>query len=218
MKTPPKDRTRQMTSTSGDTQGSRFLRGRSRGAGRALALGAVAAVGVMAAACSSSTTPLAAPKSNSPAITSAATTTSTPAASATTAPSTSAATVDVVTDATFGKILQTPRGLALYTFSSDHNGISACTGSCAQAWPPLTVAAGTTPTGGTEISGTLAAVQQSNGTYQVTYNGAPLYTFASDTTGHVTGNGVSGFSVAKVSGSANTSAATTTTSGGGYGY
>ncbi len=209
-----------MNPAHGDTFGLRFRRGRPQGASRtktAVAAGAVAVVAVVAAACSSSTTPLAAPKSNSPAITSATTTTA-PTASATTAPSTSAATVDVVTDASFGKILQTPRGLALYTFSSDHNGISACTGSCAQAWPPLTVPAGTTPTAGTGFGGTLAAVQQSNGTFQVTYNGSPLYTFASDTTGHVTGNGVSGFSVAKVSGSSSSTAATTTTSGGGYGY
>jgi predicted lipoprotein with Yx(FWY)xxD motif len=209
-----------MTATNSDTDGPRFRRGPSRGSGRArsaAAIGAVAVVAVIAAACSSSPAPLGAPKSNSPAITPSATT-STPSASATTAPAASATTVDVVSNSSFGKILETPRGLALYTFSGDHNGISTCTGSCAQAWPALTVSAGTTPTAGSALNGTLAAVKQSNGTYQVTYNGAPLYTFASDTTGQVTGNGVSGFSVAKVSGSSNSSAATTTTSGGGNGY
>ena len=68
-------------------------------------------------------------------------------------------------------------GFALYTFPSDHNGMSTCTGACVSVWPALTVPAGTTPTAGTGVTGTVASVLQANGTYQVTYNGSPLYTF-----------------------------------------
>jgi predicted lipoprotein with Yx(FWY)xxD motif len=109
-------------------------------------------------------------------------------------------TVNVGTSTNFGSVLTNAGGFALYTFPSDHNGMSACTGVCMTVWPALTVAAGTTPTAGTGVSGTVAAVVQANGTYQVTYNGAPLYTFVSDTTpGQVSGNGVGGFAVVQVS-------------------
>jgi len=114
------------------------------------------------------------------------------------AASAAGSTVNVATTATFGPILTDAQGLALYTFSMDQGGMSNCTGSCLTVWPPLTVPAGTAPTAGTGVTGTVAAVLQANGTYQVTYNGAPLYTFATDTAGQVTGNGVGGFSVVKV--------------------
>src|SRR4051794_3126677 len=34
-------------------------------------------------------------------------------------------------------ILTNPAGLTLYTFDKDTGGKSACTGPCAQIWPPL---------------------------------------------------------------------------------
>lgn len=162
---------------------------------RLSALAVVTGIGLLAAACSSSATPLATNGTNSPA--------GNPAGSgaSSTTSAGSGATVEVATVASFGKILTNGAGLALYTFSGDHNGVSACTGSCAQAWPPLTVPSGTAPTGGSGVTGTLASAKQANGTLQVTYNGALLYTFASDSPGQVTGNGVEGFSVAKVSSS-----------------
>ena len=109
-------------------------------------------------------------------------------------------TVDVATSANFGPVLTNAQGFALYTFPNDVNGMSKCTGTCAQVWPALTVPAGTTPSAGTGVTGTVAAVVQANGTYQVTYNGSPLYTFVGDTSaGQVSGNGVGGFAVVKVS-------------------
>jgi predicted lipoprotein with Yx(FWY)xxD motif len=115
-------------------------------------------------------------------------------------------TVLVTTNATFGPILTTGSGFALYTLDTDHNGQSTCHGGCAAVWPPLNVPAGTVPSGGPGVTGTVGDSLQTNGTYQVTYNGSPLYTFVNDTApGQVTGNGVSGFYVATVA------AATTTT-------
>jgi predicted lipoprotein with Yx(FWY)xxD motif len=110
----------------------------------------------------------------------------------------------------------------LYTLAAG----TSCTGSCAQAWPFLTVPTGTTPKAGAGVTGTLGTTT-SGGALVVTYNGKALYTFISDSAGQVTGDGVAGFSVAKVaaaSGASNqspgTTAApmTTTTSGGGYKY
>jgi predicted lipoprotein with Yx(FWY)xxD motif len=109
------------------------------------------------------------------------------------------ATVLVTTNATFGPVLTSGSGLALYTLTTDHNGQSTCHGSCAAVWPPLNVPAGTVPTAGAGVTGTVGTATQTNGTVQVTYNGSPLYTFVGDTSpGQVTGNGVSDFFVVKV--------------------
>lgn len=169
--------------------------------------GVLVAVASGAAACSS--TPSA--STSSPPSTN-------PQATTTTASSSSASssTVKVSDNATYGKILANSAGMALYTYGPDqgHNGQATCSGSCLQAWPALTVAAGTTPTAGPGVTG-IAAVKQASGEYQVTYNGMPLYTFVQDSSaGEVTGNGASSFSVAKVSsgsGGAGSAATTTTT-------
>jgi predicted lipoprotein with Yx(FWY)xxD motif len=74
--------------------------------------------------------------------------------------------------------------MTVYTFDKDvaGSGTSNCTGGCLANWPPLTVAAGETPTGGAGVTGTLGTiVRTDNGATQVTYNGLPLYFFASDT-------------------------------------
>jgi predicted lipoprotein with Yx(FWY)xxD motif len=125
-------------------------------------------------------------------------------------------TVAVADNATFGPILTTGTGMALYTLDTDHNGQSTCHGSCAAVWPPLNMAPGTVPTGGPGVTGTVASSMQSNGTVQVTYNGAPVYTFVGDTSpGAVTGNNVSGFFVVKVTPvSVTTTTAPATTSSG----
>jgi predicted lipoprotein with Yx(FWY)xxD motif len=107
--------------------------------------------------------------------------------------------VNVQKNPTFGNILIDSAGKALYTYGPDkgHNGKATCTGACLVAWPPLTVPAGTTPTAGPGVHGTLAAVKQVDGVYQVTHDGLPLYTFASDpAAGQVTGSGIGGFAVA----------------------
>jgi len=75
-------------------------------------------------------------------------------------------------------------GMTLYIFTKDvkDSGESVCTGGCLTAWPALTVAAGETPTAGEGVTGTLGTITRTDdGTIQVTYNGLPLYFFASDT-------------------------------------
>lgn len=116
--------------------------------------------------------------------------------------------VQVATNATYGKILTTNSGRALYTLDTDHNGLSTCTGTCLSVWPALTVPAGTTPTGGAGVTGTVGASLQSNGTFQVTYNGSPVYTFIGDTAAdEVTGQDVNGFFVVIVASTTTTTTA-----------
>jgi predicted lipoprotein with Yx(FWY)xxD motif len=123
-------------------------------------------------------------------------------------------TVQVGTNPTFGSILTTGTGMALYTLDTDQNGQSTCHGACAAVWPPLDVPAGTTPTTGPGVTGTVSTSRQADGTSQVTYNGAPLYTFVSDSSpGQVTGNDVMGFFVVKVAAPTTTTTAPATGSG-----
>lgn len=103
------------------------------------------------------------------------------------------ATVRVAQDPELGAILVDSRGFTLYTFGNDTpgSGTSICVDGCAQAWPPLS--ADGEPTGGDGVDGDLATIQREDGTVQVTYNGAPLYRYVSDTApgqtnGHMQGN------------------------------
>jgi len=191
---------------------------RLRGLARPGTAGAALAVAALALGACGSSTPTSA-------------TTSTSSGSATTGAAASAgtaaanATVKTASSAQFGTILVNSAGMALYTYGPNGGGtINKCTGACLQAWPALTVPAGTSPTLSSGVAGTVATSTQADGTLQVTYNGKLLYTFLSDTSpGQVTGNGVAMFSVAKVSTAASSTAVSPTTastaaSGGGYQY
>ena len=125
----------------------------------------------------------------------------------------SAATV-TVRSTSMGTVLSDSAGLPLYTYSGDQPGAttSACTGGCASAWPPLMTSG--TPTAGPGVTGTLGKLASG----QVTWNGHPLYTFASDSPGgNPTGDGVSGFHPALASGSSAPTSTSTTKAGSSYG-
>ena len=148
-----------------------------------------------------------------------------PAASAQADGSAGAGTVTVTTvdAASFGAILTGANGMTLYTYSGDSQGTSTCTGGCATAWPPLTVPAGQQPTAGTGVTGALSTLTRADGTTQVAHDGLPLYYWQGDAKpGDVTGDGVNGFSVAKVGGAAPAPSSSTPapsgSSGGRYGY
>ena len=81
----------------------------------------------------------------------------------------------------------------LYTFSTDTATTSTCNGLCAIFWPPVLTQ--TAPAAMGSVNGSLlGAIQRSDGTFQVTYNGHPLYYFAlALTTGSTAGNGVMAF-------------------------
>ncbi len=89
-------------------------------------------------------------------------------------------------------ILTDAQGKTLYYFTPDTATTSACTGSCAQNWPPLLATGSGTPTSATTLPGKLSTQTTANGN-QVEYNGHPLYTFAADSApGQTNGEGVLG--------------------------
>ncbi len=60
-------------------------------------------------------------------------------------------------------------------------------------WPPLTLAQDATVAGAAAANGTIATITRSDGSTQVTYDGAPLYYFVGDTgAGQTNGQGLSG--------------------------
>jgi predicted lipoprotein with Yx(FWY)xxD motif len=76
------------------------------------------------------------------------------------------------------------------------------------------LAPGQQPAAGPGITGALGTFTRADGTTQVTYNGLPLYGWQGDAKpGDATGNGVGGFSVAAVAGTAPAPSAS-----GGYSY
>jgi predicted lipoprotein with Yx(FWY)xxD motif len=89
-------------------------------------------------------------------------------------------------------VLTNAQGLTLYYFTPDSATQSACTGSCAQAWPPLLFSGTGGPTSSTSLSGKLSAQMDANGN-QVEYNGHLLYTYSGDTApGQTNGEGLLG--------------------------
>ena len=97
------------------------------------------------------------------------------------------ATVGTEQVAGVGSVLVGADGKALYTPDQEAGGMIRCTGGCTSIWVPVTPGAAK-PTG-TGDTGRLAVVKRPDGTRQVTAGGRPLYSFAEDQQGEVTGNG-----------------------------
>ena len=72
------------------------------------------------------------------------------------------------------KIYTDAKGMTLYTFDKDGNGVSNCYDKCAANWPPLKAAAGA------KAQGEWTVVKRKDGTMMWAYGGKPLYTFAKD--------------------------------------
>jgi predicted lipoprotein with Yx(FWY)xxD motif len=82
-------------------------------------------------------------------------------------------------------LLTNAKGLTLYWFAPDTSTKSACYGSCAAYWPPVTG----TPSAGPGVTGTLGTITRTDGTVQATYDGHPLYTYIGDNApGQASGN------------------------------
>jgi len=107
-------------------------------------------------------------------------------------PAAPAASLSPATTAT--RILTTAEGRTLYVFAPDKPNQSVCTGACAQFWPPLLLPAGKAiPTSAPGAGGTFGVTTRADGTRQLTYDGAPLYTFVKDKLpGDLAGQGVEG--------------------------
>ena len=82
-------------------------------------------------------------------------------------------------------VLANAKGLTLYSFAPDTATRSACYGSCAVYWPPVTGPV----TAGPGITGKLATIKRSDGSIQATYDGHLLYTYVGDSAaGQANGN------------------------------
>ena len=138
------------------------------------------------------------------------------------ASATGGATVRTASATVAGKtenILVNGQGLPLYIYRPDTSTRSFVAGGLAQLWPPLTAPA----VAGAGVTGKISVLQDMN-VQQVTYNGHPLYTFADDHAGQVTGQGVQNFFVATPGIASNAMSAgsaappTPAVPSGGYGY
>ena len=84
-------------------------------------------------------------------------------------------------------VLTDDEGDTLYWFGPDSATKSACQGSCARSWLPVTGPA----TWGAGVTGSIGAIVRPGGALQATYDGHPLYTTTADTgPGQTEGNGV----------------------------
>jgi predicted lipoprotein with Yx(FWY)xxD motif len=122
---------------------------------------------------------------------------SAPASSAAAAGSSASASTTgtvITTDAgSTGAFLTNGSGRAVYLWAKDGTNMSACSGACAAAWPPVPATGKLTAAGGAKASD-LGTITRSDGTKQATYDGHPLYYFAGDSAaGQANGQGSDSF-------------------------
>lgn len=74
-----------------------------------------------------------------------------------------------------GGVLVDTSGMTVYTYDKDsaNSGTSACSGSCADNWPPVLA-------GDAALAPPYSAITREDGTRQLAYKGKPLYTFKKD--------------------------------------
>lgn len=101
------------------------------------------------------------------------------------------AAVDVALGETeLGEVLVDGDGMTLYLFTEDPPGESVCLDDCLAAWPPLLVDGDPRIGDGVDAS-LVGTIERPDDGVQLTYDDAPLYTWASDQQpGDVTGQGV----------------------------
>jgi predicted lipoprotein with Yx(FWY)xxD motif len=80
----------------------------------------------------------------------------------------------------------------LYAFSADSATTSKCSGACAVIWPPVLTSTAPAATGGATAS-MLGSIARPDGTFQVTYNGHPLYFFSHALDAGTEGAGITAF-------------------------
>jgi predicted lipoprotein with Yx(FWY)xxD motif len=95
-----------------------------------------------------------------------------------------------------GMILVDGGGRTLYLFEKDQPDQSACSGSCAAAWP-VDNSSGTPKAGSGVKASLLGTIKRSDGATQVTYNHHPLYYYSGDSgPGQQNGQGLNAFGAA----------------------
>ncbi len=129
-------------------------------------LGIPLASALLAAACSSAAASPSAPASSA-------------AAAGSSASASTTGTVITTHAGSAGAFLTDGSGRTVYLWAKDGMNMSACSGACAAAWPPVPATSRLTATGGAKASD-LGTITRSDGTKQVTYDGHPLYYFVGD--------------------------------------
>jgi predicted lipoprotein with Yx(FWY)xxD motif len=139
-------------------------------------------LGVILAACSSGGSAATAAPTTAPSVA---------APSVGASPSAAAASI-ALAKTSLGTVLVDGKGLTLYEFAPDGAGTSACSGDCADNWPPLAGAGA--PTVGTGLTaGDFTSITRDDGSSQVAFKGHPLYYFKGDTAaGDTKGQGLGG--------------------------
>ena len=100
-------------------------------------------------------------------------------------------TVLIVQHSDLGWVMAKANGDVVYTYSQDSKGAPpSCTGSCASAWTPVTGVPKAGPAD--SFPGSFAVVTGASGAKVITYNGYPLYTYASAGALTTAGNGLNG--------------------------
>ena len=106
---------------------------------------------------------------------------SSPGASRPVAATRSAITIRVRSLPSVGTVLVNSSGFTLYMFEPDAKRRVTCTALCAATWPPLKIAPGARLVAGPGVrADLLGSDPDPSGGRVVTYDGWPLYTYASD--------------------------------------
>ena len=167
--------------------------------GRKFTLASLAAIALLAAACSSSGGATPSPTTAPPASVAPTSAAASPSASAAESPSASSASEDyplAVATVSAGKTLTGEDGKTLYFFKADTKGSgkSTCNADCATNWPPYTLEASETLKPTSDASGTVTMITRDDGSKQVAYNGWPLYYFKGDAAaGDANGQNINAF-------------------------
>jgi predicted lipoprotein with Yx(FWY)xxD motif len=102
--------------------------------------------------------------------------------------------LNVMEDTSGAMFLGNEAGKAVYINNKDTFDTSSCYDACAQEWPPVLSADGDTSAVSDGVDATkVGTLTRTDGSIQLTYNGWPLYTYASDTqSGDMLGQGMDG--------------------------
>jgi predicted lipoprotein with Yx(FWY)xxD motif len=130
----------------------------------------------------------------------------------------STATVDNV------RVFVDAEGRSLYSAEVEESGEILCVDACASFWEPVPADEQEAQTASDEVGADFGVVQRPDGDRQLTYDGLPLYTFAEEGPGELTGDGFTDdfqgthfeWQVAQADSGTDTPPAPD--SGGGYGY
>jgi predicted lipoprotein with Yx(FWY)xxD motif len=92
-------------------------------------------------------------------------------------------------DSALGEILVGEDGMTVYGFTNDVDGVSTCSGTCADAWPPVIVGPDWAVGPGLD-SGVFSTVERDDGSKQLVAGKWPLYYYSGDSAaGDLNGQG-----------------------------